>query len=210
MTDLGDIPVSELEHHGIKGMKWGVRRTDAQLGKAKLSPEKKKAVRAVKRADRKIKRLDSQVLNQIESNFHMISRASGLMDKSYDKEIEKLRKADRSFRKSKMTKDEKYLIEKKALNKALVQTMGRGAAVSAVVLASGFAATQVGDIRKYGITDKQAAAGTAGLMAMFGGQSVSDIASILEARSYIDSQQKLRDMNRERDRLRRAADRLED
>ena len=33
VTSFDDIPVSEfLEHHGIPGMKWGVRRTEAQLG----------------------------------------------------------------------------------------------------------------------------------------------------------------------------------
>lgn len=32
---------SELKHHGIKGMKWGIRRTKEQLG-YKMSPKKKK------------------------------------------------------------------------------------------------------------------------------------------------------------------------
>lgn len=34
-----DEELAELEHHGIKGMKWGVRRTPAQLGH---QPDKKK------------------------------------------------------------------------------------------------------------------------------------------------------------------------
>lgn len=33
VTNFDDIPVSEfLEHHGVPGMKWGIRRTEAQLG----------------------------------------------------------------------------------------------------------------------------------------------------------------------------------
>lgn len=37
---IGDIPMNELAHYGVKGMKWGVRRTPEQLGKRK--PKKKK------------------------------------------------------------------------------------------------------------------------------------------------------------------------
>lgn len=39
-NSLGDIPVGELKHYGVKGMKWGVRRTPEQLGNRK--PKKKK------------------------------------------------------------------------------------------------------------------------------------------------------------------------
>lgn len=35
------MDTNELQHHGIKGMKWGVRRTDAQLGNASSKTKKK-------------------------------------------------------------------------------------------------------------------------------------------------------------------------
>lgn len=41
---LGDIPMSELAHHGVKGMKWGVRRTPEQLGNKKPKKPKKKKI----------------------------------------------------------------------------------------------------------------------------------------------------------------------
>lgn len=43
----------ELKHYGVKGMKWGVRRTDAQLKSAK--PQASDDVKAVRSAERKIK-----------------------------------------------------------------------------------------------------------------------------------------------------------
>ena len=40
---------NELQHHGIKGMRWGVRRTDAQLARARgASPAKQTAKPAAK------------------------------------------------------------------------------------------------------------------------------------------------------------------
>lgn len=38
---LGDVPVTEIAHHGVKGMKWGVRRTPEQLGRK----QKRKSLR---------------------------------------------------------------------------------------------------------------------------------------------------------------------
>lgn len=41
MTNVGDMTMDELRHFGIKGMKWGVRRTDAQLGNSGSTKTKK-------------------------------------------------------------------------------------------------------------------------------------------------------------------------
>lgn len=43
----------ELYHHGVKGMKWGVRRTPQQLGHPMTKRQAKKAIKAAKRAYRK-------------------------------------------------------------------------------------------------------------------------------------------------------------
>lgn len=60
MWEYNYYSYDELYHHGIKGMKWGVRRTAAQLGhyvKAKRTAKKRKAAlekaRATKAANKK-------------------------------------------------------------------------------------------------------------------------------------------------------------
>lgn len=39
---VGDIPMNELSHYGVKGMKWGVRRTREQLARSRTNRMAKK------------------------------------------------------------------------------------------------------------------------------------------------------------------------
>lgn len=47
--EYSDKIMDELEHHGIKGMKWGVRRTPEQLGHRKEKRAKNKAEKKAKK-----------------------------------------------------------------------------------------------------------------------------------------------------------------
>lgn len=54
----------ELQHHGIKGMKWGVRRTPAQLGyKTSSGTGKKKSSKSSGSSDSSLKKVGKKVSN---------------------------------------------------------------------------------------------------------------------------------------------------
>ena len=45
--NIGDIPVAELAHYGVKGMKWGVRRSDISSAVSKTKAKLQRVERAV-------------------------------------------------------------------------------------------------------------------------------------------------------------------
>jgi hypothetical protein len=54
--DLDDI----LEHYGVKGMRWGVRRSQAELDRAAGRTSKRKAARAAKKAAKEAAKTPSE------------------------------------------------------------------------------------------------------------------------------------------------------
>lgn len=53
---------NELYHYGILGMKWGVRRTDAQIAKARKSPPHEDYTKA--HSKKSVKQMSNQELNE--------------------------------------------------------------------------------------------------------------------------------------------------
>lgn len=89
--DLEDV----LAHYGIKGMKWGVRRSEAQLERARNRKSKKKdkparlsedaaiAEAAKKQArDRGTKSLTNKQLEQVNQRMNLEHQFSSLTDKT--------------------------------------------------------------------------------------------------------------------------------
>lgn len=77
---LGDIPMSELSHHGIKGMKWGVRRTPEQLGRNR-AVRKDKAGEGKTASKRKIKKLDKKYDKQFAGTKGWVKVQNNLADR---------------------------------------------------------------------------------------------------------------------------------
>lgn len=88
---------NSLYHHGVKGMKWGVRRTPAQLGHKTTSSKKKKVVREVKvhedhkkaHSKKSIKEMSDQELRerlnrlQMEQNYRKLDTNTVKKGRSY-------------------------------------------------------------------------------------------------------------------------------
>lgn len=102
-VELDDI----LEHYGIKGMKWGVRRTDAQLARArgkkfKETPKnmQSKDAKKAKSVKEKVKTQGIDALSNdelqeltrrinLESNYNRLSEPTKKKGKSKVKQIQK-------------------------------------------------------------------------------------------------------------------------
>lgn len=118
-----------LLHYGVKGMKWGVRRSPDELGKSreKLSARAEKHYQKTSARDEKwvqkkldkgngekaLERLDRQKMNP--KKMESYKRGVELRTKQFDKMVERQVRKDPNF-KSTMTEKEKRYLERKAAN----------------------------------------------------------------------------------------------
>ena len=103
MRSLSD----ELYHHGVKGQKWGVRRTPEQLGHPKLTrtekkaaklrdknakkreKNRKKALKAAKIARKKQEKFDKEKAELMKSPLSMVKYKEKFTDEEIDKAIKR-------------------------------------------------------------------------------------------------------------------------
>lgn len=201
-----DTPVGELSHYGVKGMKWGVRRTPEQLGRARAKRSYKKANRKANRAERKANRLDRAGTRHLQDNFSTLARGGALSKPYSDKHHAKMKAADRNYRKSKLTQDDHDKISRIALNKAFVSSAAKGAAVSAVIVAGGLGAVKYGNLSAF--NKRQASAASATILSFVGGSYLGDLKAIVETRAWVDSEAKARASMKKSVDLRKMANQL--
>lgn len=97
---------NELAHFGIKGMKWGVRRTDAQLGHPRHTGSRKPRSVAYKKAQNKlgismkngIKRVEAR-WQEYNSPKNKAIRAAKRYDRQTERAIQKARKGKLKYKK---------------------------------------------------------------------------------------------------------------
>ena len=106
---------NELIHWGIKGMKWGVRRTDAQLGHPRHTGSKRPRSAAYKRAQSKLSAAMRNGIKAIEKKWKVYNspvnkqiRAEKRYERQTNRAIEKARKGKLKY--GKLTDDQVYRI----------------------------------------------------------------------------------------------------
>lgn len=73
MDYIYDPNTGELYHHGIKGMKWGIRRTPAQLGHV---IKRRKAKKAANKAEAEKKKAEAKVKTKEERKAEVLASRS--------------------------------------------------------------------------------------------------------------------------------------
>ena len=102
---------NELMHFGIKGMKWGVRRTDAQLGHPRHTGSKRPRSLAYKKAQAKLSASMRNGIQKVEAKWKAYNspenkkiRANKRYEKQTNRAIEKARKGKLKY--GKLTDDQ--------------------------------------------------------------------------------------------------------
>lgn len=102
---------NELMHFGIKGMKWGVRRTDAQLG----HPKKPRSA-AYKKASSKLSKMMQNGIDRTKANWREYNSPEAKYERRTNRAIEQARKGKLKY--GKLTDDQvRRITERLALER---------------------------------------------------------------------------------------------
>ena len=95
---------NELAHWGIKGMKWGVRRTDAQLGHPRHTGSRRPRSLAYKKAQSKLQKMMKSGIKKAEASWKAYNSPKAKYERQTNRAIEKARKGKLKY--GKLTDDQ--------------------------------------------------------------------------------------------------------
>ena len=95
---------NELAHFGIKGMKWGIRRTDAQLGHPRHTGSKRPRSAAYKKAQSKLGKMMKSGIKKAQANWRAYNSPEAKYERQTNKAIQLARKGKLKY--GKLTDDQ--------------------------------------------------------------------------------------------------------
>lgn len=122
---MSDTLSEFLQHYGIKGMKWGIRRSDKQLGKTSSSGDSPDAVRAKEtlskiRSAKSLSAVSNDDLNHLKNRLELEKKFTDLNPNI----LERTNKTAKTVIKYGTTMNEAYTLYNSPLGKAIRDILG--------------------------------------------------------------------------------------